>query len=101
MKHADDNAMAMGAIIFGIFCLVAMVAGIVYILSINSLQAPITDTFGNTIGDTGNSSQAVINVTSEIGSATVVPVILIAGAVAVCAIIFMLWVMSKSGGRYW
>lgn len=99
-KHSNENAMVMGAIVFGLFCLFAMVAGVIYIMAINNQQTRYTDTFGNTVSPVTNTSQYLINSTASIGSSTMIPLVLIGGVIAVIAVVFMIWVASKSwGGR--
>ena len=100
MKKTNDNAMAIGAIVFGVFCLFAIVAWIIYVMAINNQQTTYTDTFGNTASPVTNTSQSVIDSTSSIGSSTMIPLVLIGGVVAILATVFLIWVASKAwGGR--
>ena len=65
MKHSNDSAMSLGGIAFGMFCLVAAIAAGIYIITFNSNQPVVTDTYGNTIGPTANASQQLVtNLTS-------------------------------------
>ena len=99
-KFSNDNAMAIGAIVFGLFCLFAIVAGIIYVMAINNQQTTYTDTFGNTASPVTNTSQSVINATASIGSRTVIPLLLIGGVISVIAVVFLIWAASKYwGGR--
>lgn len=100
MKHHNENAMGIGEIVFGLFCLFAMVAGIIFILAINNQQTTYTDTFGNTASPVTNNSQDVVDTTTSIGSSTMIPLVLIGGVIAMIAVVFMIWAASKSwGGR--
>jgi len=96
-KVSNENAMAMGAIVFGLFCLFAMVAGIIYVMAITNQQTTYTDTFGNTASPVTNTSQSVIDSTASIGSDTLIPLVIIGGVIAVIAVVFLIWVASKSG----
>jgi len=98
-KFSNDNAMAMGAIVFGLFCLFAMVAGTIYVMAITNQQPAYTDTFGNTASPVTNTSQSVVDSTSAIGSSTMIPLVIIGGVIAVIAVVFLIWAASKSWGR--
>lgn len=95
MKYLNDDAMAMAGIIFGIFCLVVVVGSVMYVMAVNGQTTSYTDTFGNTPTAITNTSKGLVNTTVTIGTQSVVPIILIGGVIAVCAIVFMIYAASK------
>ncbi len=97
MKHVDDSAMSLGGIAFGMFCLVSAIVGGIYIISLNSKQPAITDTYGNTIGSTANTSQQLVtNLTYASGDGALTPLILIAVVMLLIGCIVAIWIASKS-----
>ena len=92
----NDDAMALGGIAFGMFCLIIVVAAGVYIISFNSSQPTITDTYGNTLGNVGNQSQLLVNNATASSGSYMVPLILIVGVILLIAVIFALYLASKS-----
>ena len=92
----NEDAMALGGIAFGMFCLIIVVAAGVYIISFNSSQPVITDTYGNTLGDVGNQSQLLVNNATASSGSYMVPLILIVGVILLIAVIFALYLASKS-----
>lgn len=98
MKHTNDSAMAIGAIAFGVFCLFVVVAGIIYVVSVTSSQPAYTDTYGNTIGNTSNQSQSLVNTaTTSSSNNALVALLLIGGVVLLIAVLIAFWIFSKTG----
>ena len=87
--------MNIGAIIFGAVCLMLVVGGIGYVVAVNSQQSPITDSYGNTLSPVSNGSQNLVGTITTTGNSDVIPLLLVVGAVAVCAIVFLLFLASK------
>ena len=92
----NEDAMALGGIAFGMFCLIIVVAAGVYIVSFNSSQPAITDTYGNTVGDVGNQSQNLVTEATAGSGSYLVPLILIGGVILLIAVIFALYIASKT-----
>lgn len=97
MKHSNDFAMAIGAIAFGVFCLFVVVAGIIYVVALTSSQPAYTNTYGNTIGDTGNQSQDLVETTTDSSGPAFVALFLIGGVVLLIAVLVAIWIFSKTG----
>lgn len=94
----DNNAAStIAGVAFGLFCLFAVIAAIIYIAAISTQQSPITDTYGNTLSPTTNNTQETVTALANTGESSVVPLLLLAGVVFVCAVLFLAWVVSKSG----
>jgi hypothetical protein len=89
--------MNLGVAVFGVFCLVLVFAGVVFIVSVNAQQTPYTDTYGNTLSSTSNQSQDLVgNITTTGGGLEAsLPLILIAGAIVVCMIVFCIYLAAK------
>jgi hypothetical protein len=88
--------MNLGAAVFGVFCLVLVFAGVVFIVSVNAQQTPYTDTYGNTLSSTSNQSQSLVsNITTTGGLQASLPLILIVGAIVVCMIVFCIYLAAK------
>jgi hypothetical protein len=89
--------MNLGAAVFGVFCLVLVFAGVVFIVSVNAQQTPYTDTYGNTLSPASNQSQGLVgNITSTGGGLQAsLPVILIAVAIVVCMLVFCIFLAAK------
>ena len=97
MKHSNDSAMSLGGIAFGMFCLVAAIAAGIYIITFNSSQPVVTDTYGNTIGSTANTSQQLVtNLTSAAGDGALTPLVLIAVVMLLIGCIAAIWIASKT-----
>lgn len=97
MKHSNEYAMSLGGIAFGMFCLVASIAAGIYIITFNSRQPAVIDTYGNTIGTTANSSQLLVtNLTSAAGDGALTPLVLIAVVMLLIGCIVAIWVASKT-----
>ena len=94
MAFRNDGANGVAAAIFGIFCLVVVVLGAVYVAAVNSQQAPITDTYGNTFNNATNTSQTLVqqeNLTPGFGIAILVSVV-----VLVIMIVFGFYIYSNT-----
>ena len=87
--------MNIGAAVFGVFCLVLVFAGVVFIVSVNAQQTPYTDTYGNTLSPTANQSQNLVGNVTSTGGEVSLPLVLIAAAVVVCMLIFCIWLAAK------
>lgn len=87
--------MNIGAAIFGVFCIVLMVAGGLYIISVNASQPVIKDTYGNTLSATSNTSQSIVNSEATTFATPTILLILIAAVIAVCVILFTFYIVSK------
>jgi hypothetical protein len=97
MKQTNDHAMSIAGIGFGMFCVIAMVGAGIYILSINSQQSPVTDTYGNTVSPVTNTSQHLVgSLTSDVGGATMVPLIILVIVILVIAAITAIWLATKA-----
>ena len=87
--------MNIGGLIFGAFCLLAVIVGIGYIIGVSATQSPITDTYGNGVGNTSNVSQGLVGTMTSTGDTSIVPLVLIVGVVIMCATIFAFYIASK------
>jgi hypothetical protein len=86
--------MNIGAAVFGMFCLVAVFAGIVFIVAVNAQEPQYTDSYGNTLA--GNPSQALVgNISSNQAVQTNIPLVLIVGAIIVCMVVFCIYLAAK------
>jgi hypothetical protein len=97
-KYSNENAMAFNGLMFGLFCLIIMVVGTLFVVSVNSNQTTYTDTYGNTLNPASNSSQNLVTSIATTGSSDVDLIILLGCAIGVIAVIFLFWVASKSWG---
>ena len=97
MKHGNDNAMGIGVAAFGLFCLVIVIAGIIYVSAMSTSQVPITDTYGNTLNPTSNTSQQLVTSSVSAEEYSAVPLVLIGATMFLCIVVFSLWVYSKTG----
>jgi len=87
-------APSIGGAIFGFFCLVVVVLGVMYVAAVNNQQSPITDTYGNTYSNITNTSQALAtqeNLTPGLGVT-----ILIASVIVLIMVLFAFYVFSKT-----
>ena len=98
MKHQNDDAMGMGEITFAVFCVIAVLTGVIYIIAVANSNPQITDTFGETIAPNASASQDIVVSIQNTGASAIVPLILIVGIIALCAVIFLLWTASKNWG---
>lgn len=97
MKSNSENAMSIPGIAFGMFCVILLIGGGVYVLATNSNQSPITDTYGNTLDPVSNSSQDLVtSSTSGFGGTAMIPLIIIAVIILLIAVIAALWVATKT-----
>lgn len=97
MNHSNESAMTLGGIVFGMFCMIAAIGGGIYILALNSKQPAITDTYGNTIGNTANTSQQLVsNLTSAAGDGALTPLVLIVVVMLLIAVIVAIWIATKT-----
>ena len=90
-----DKDMNLGAIIFGVFCVFVLGAGLFYVAGVSHNQPTYTDTYGNTLSEQTNSSINASEPTLVAGESSVVPLILIVGAVFVCCVVFLMWLVAK------
>ena len=69
-----------GTAIFGIFCLVVVVFGAIFVASVSNQQTTYTDTYGNTFNNATNTSQNVTtmeNLTPGYGIAILLSVVML------------------------
>ena len=82
-----------GGLIFGLFCMFVVVGGIVYFAAMSNQSPPTTDSYGNTLGNTTNTSQdlaATATSTPGIGVT-----ILLGSAIVLIVVIFGFYAFSK------
>ena len=97
MKYDRESATTVGTVVFGVFCIFVAMAGIVYVAALNNQTTALTDTYGNAQTAVTNASQAAtVTMTAE-EEASMVPLVLLVTAIALCTIIFIVWVWSKGG----
>jgi len=87
--------MNLGSAVFGVFCLVLVFAGVIFIVSVNAQQTPYTDTYGNTLSPASNQSQGLVGNITSTGGEVSLPVILISGVIVVCMIVFCIYLAAK------
>ena len=88
--------MNIGAAVFGAFCLILIIGGVVYIGAVNAQQTPLTDTYGNTLSPVANGSQQLVTTTTTTGESTGIWLILIAAVILVCLVIVGIYVAAKT-----
>ena len=91
----DDGSVA--TLAFAVFASIVIIASIIFIAAIVDQQPAITDTYGNTLSPTSNSSQSLTTSLVSEEEYSMTPLILIIVAVFLCGIIFAAWVASKTG----
>ena len=88
--------MNFAGVIFGVFCLFAIICGSFYIFAQAQNQQPYTDTYGNSISPQTaiiqNDSYSVVST----GVGAEIWLLLIVGAIAVCCVIFMIYLAAKA-----
>lgn len=87
--------MNIGAAVFGVFCLVLVFAGVIFIVSVNAEQPTYTDTYGNTLSPVSNQSQNLVGNVTSTGGEVSLPLIIIAGVIVVCMIVFCIYLAAK------
>jgi len=97
MRRLDENAMSIGDIAFGVFALFVIITGIAYVALLSSQQPPITDSYGNSASNITNSSQGLVTNMTGIEEGSAIPLLLVASAIFICAVLFIAWLASKSG----
>ena len=93
----NEHAMSISDIAFGLFALFLIISGIIYVAVLTIQQPPISDTYGNQFTNITNSSQSSATNLTAIEERSSIPILLLASAVFICAVIFVAWVVSKSG----
>jgi hypothetical protein len=86
--------MNIGGAIFGVFCLVVVVLGAMYVASVANQQPTVTDTYGNTFNNVTNTSQnltSLEDLTPGYGIA-----ILISAVMLVIMVLFGFYIASKT-----
>ena len=81
-------------LIFGVFCMFAVVVGAMYVAAMNNQAPVITDSYGNTLGNTTNTSQSLANsenLTPGFGVMGLLTVVIL-----LIAVIFGFYVASKT-----
>jgi hypothetical protein len=96
-KVENDFAATVGAVAFGIFCLFAVIAGIVYIASLNNQAIPVSDSYGTGLDANSTAAKAAVIAMTAEEEASATPLLLLAGAIMVCVVVFVAWVASKTG----
>lgn len=83
-----------GSAIFGLFCLFIVIGGVMYFAAMNNQAPPITDSYGNTLGNTTNISQ---NLTTDTLSSPGLGVMIILGsAIVLIVVLFGFYAFSKT-----
>jgi hypothetical protein len=87
---------AIGGIAFGLFCVFVVGCGVFYIAAQSQTQPVYTDTYGNTLTQQTNDTMNASSVAMSTGESSVLPLILIVGAIFVCCVIFLIYLASKA-----
>jgi ABC-type antimicrobial peptide transport system permease subunit len=87
--------MNIGGIAFGVFCVFIVGAGLFYIAGVSTSQPAIVDTYGNAPSQTTNDTIEAATVPITTGETSIVPILLIVGAVFVCCVVFLLYLAAK------
>lgn len=95
MRSFSSDGFAVGEIAFGVFCLFVTIAGIIFMASLNAHAIPVTDSYGNTYSPTTNQSLGPATDMTSVEETSMVPLIIIAGAVFLCFVVFLMWVASR------
>jgi hypothetical protein len=83
-----------GGAIFGLFCMFVVVAGVMYVAAMNNQSGPTTDTYGNTLGNTTNTSQSLAiseNLTPGFGIMLILDTVIV-----LIMVIFGFYIFSKT-----
>lgn len=89
--------MKLGALAFGAFSVFIIVVGVIFIVSMAASQPDYSDTYGNTIGNTGNQSQDLVDASVDTSGPVLVYMLFIAAAILLIAVLVGLWMFSKTG----
>jgi hypothetical protein len=87
--------MNIGAIAFGVFCVFVVGCGLFYVAGVSSEQPAIVDTYGNTMSQSTNDTHNATAIPVTTGETSIVPLLLLVGAVFACCVVFMLYLASK------
>ena len=83
-----------GGAIFGLFCMFVVVAGVMYVAAMNNQSPATTDTYGNTLSNTTNTSQSLAiaeNLTPGFGV-----MLILDTAIVMIMVIFGFYIFSKT-----
>jgi hypothetical protein len=97
MEMRTEYGVTTGEVAFALFGLIVVMVGIVFIAALSNQQSAITDTYGNTLNPTSNTSQNLVTSIAATEESSAVPLILIGCVVFLCMVLFIAWAASKSG----
>jgi uncharacterized integral membrane protein len=97
MKRFKNDDGSVATLAFAVFASVIVIASIIFIAAMANQQPTITDTYGNTLSSTSNSSQSLVTAATSEEEYSMVPLIFIIVTVFLCGVIFAAWVASKTG----
>jgi H+/Cl- antiporter ClcA len=80
-----------------VFAAVIVVVAVIFIAVMANQQPTITDTYGNTLNPTSNTSQALTTTMTSEEEYSMVPLLFIIVAVFLCVVVFSAWVVAKTG----
>lgn len=89
--------MNIGAAAFGLFCLALIVGSSIMIISMSSQQTTYVDTYNKVPGNATNLTSGVVSTAATgVGSASLVPLVIIGGVILLCIVLFAFYVISKN-----
>ena len=90
--------MNIGGVMFGVFCLILMVAGSVFVISASQGAGDYTDTYGNTIGTEADpGAVAIANTATESGgTAAMVGLVIVGAVLLLCVVAFGFYAVAKN-----
>lgn len=91
--------MNIGGAIVGGLCLIAIIVFIGYVAGVNAQQAPVSDTYGNQLTASGNTSIGLVGNVSTVGVASAGPLVIIVGVILIILVICGFYVASKATGN--
>lgn len=82
-----------GGLVFGLFCMFCVVGGIMYFAAMNSQSPATTDSYGNTLGNTTNTSQGLAETATSTPGLGVT--LILGSAIVLIAVAFGFYAFSK------
>jgi uncharacterized membrane protein YciS (DUF1049 family) len=96
MKFKNDEG-HVATLAAAVFAAVIVIAAIIFVAAMANQQPAITDTYGNTLNPTSNTSQSLTASITSQEEYSMVPLIFIIVAIFLCGVIFSAWIAAKTG----
>lgn len=83
------------AAIFGVLVVAAGIAAMVFVISVSASQPTYTDSYSGVLSNTSNTSSGLVGNVTMVGQGAAVPIVLIAGVILFCVVIFAFYIAAK------